>query len=98
MKHFFVLTVATLLPLSIIPAQANELQPSTNLQPATQSAGALAPVGVEQNSQLVTPEARSQQLNQQAQQINQNAGTSGGGSNVQDVLQEVLNLNLPDGW
>jgi hypothetical protein len=95
MKYLFILAVATLFPLSSYSAWANEPQPaSTPDFNATQTAGTIAPVGVGQNSELVTPEARSQQLNERAQQINQSTGTSGGSSG-QAAIRDLL--NLPDG-
>jgi hypothetical protein len=101
MKFLFIMTVAVLLPFhlaTVVWANPTEIEPAPSSEPnpapdlESTEASSIEPVRVGQDSELVSPAERSDQLSAQAQQINSHLGTSG---NPNQKIRELL--NLPDG-
>jgi hypothetical protein len=96
MKFLFIMTVAALLPFSLITAaNANPEQvpfepAQTNLEPSQTES--IAPLSVQQDSELVSPDDRSNHLTNQARQINHNLNS---GQTSAPQLRDLL--DLPDG-
>jgi hypothetical protein len=90
------MTIAVLLPFSLTTgADANPEQMPFEPVPADVGPGqpeSIAPLSVQQNSQLVSPTDRSTHLTDQAQQINRNLNS---GQTSAPQIRDLL--DLPDG-
>lgn len=96
MKLLLVLSIMLVSSLQL--AAIAETEPTQLEEPTVEplaspsGSGSIGPIMVQQNPELVTPDARSNQLDNQAQQINQNMNRP---QSANSFLREVL--DLPDG-
>lgn len=95
MKFLFIMTVAVLLPFGL--ATAADANPEMPLEPAqtnleSSQTEPIAPLSVQQESEIVSPNDRSTHLTDQAQQINRNLNS---GQSSTPRLRDLL--DLPDG-